>query len=181
MLNATQKTLLVVDDEAEIREMVLDDLRKYDIRTFTAENGLAALEILRSQEVDAVLSDIRMPKMDGITLLQNVRDSGMVTPFVFLTAFSEKEYFLAALKLSVIDFVSKPYERDELLRSITYALNLGVKLRTLESEVSAMLNANRVPPEKVSQFQKQLKEVLVLQKINDLNSGGKLPLKRKAA
>jgi YesN/AraC family two-component response regulator len=175
------RSLLVVDDEAEIREMVLDDLRKYDIRIFTAENGQAALELLRKEQIDGVLSDIRMPKMDGITFLKEVRKSGMLTPFVFLTAFSEKEYFLSALKLSVIDFISKPYEKDELLRSVTYALNLGLKLRTLEAEVAETLKSHHVPPEKIGQFQNQLKEVLMLHKVNDMNAAGKLPLKRKAA
>jgi len=175
------KCLLVVDDEADIRELIVDDLQRYDIRILTAENGQEAFELLRTERIDAVLSDIRMPKMDGITLLKEVRKSGMVTPFVFLTAFSEKEYFLAALQLSAIDFIEKPYDRDQLLRSITHALNLGEKLRTIDEEVAATLCSHHVAPEKVSEFQDRLKEVLMLQRLNDLNSAGKLPLKRKAA
>lgn len=177
---SSKSTLLIVDDEAQIREMVIDDLRKYDLHILTAENGEAALKILRSQTVHAVLSDIRMPMMDGLALLQKVRDEGKMTPFVFLTAFSEREYFLSALRLSVVDLVEKPYPVQDLLRALTYAIHLGVQLENLETEVANTLQSYQVPAEKVSELQKHLREVLVLQKFKRLEPDYALPLKKAA-
>lgn len=118
-MSAKDKTLLVVDDEEGITMVVkmtmIDDVGKILI----AHNGLEGLEILKNEKVDCVLSDIRMPKMDGIEFIKEVRKTNKDLPFVFYTAFGNKSLMTEALKYGAEDFVDKPLMdglKDILLR-----------------------------------------------------------------
>lgn len=118
-MSAKDKTLLVVDDEEGITMVVkmtmVDDVGKILI----AHNGLEGLEILKKERVDCVLSDIRMPKMDGIEFIKEVRKTDKSLPFVFYTAFGNKSLMTEALKYGAEDFVDKPLMdglKDILLR-----------------------------------------------------------------
>jgi response regulator RpfG family c-di-GMP phosphodiesterase len=178
--NNRKMTLLIVEDEIKIRELIQDDLHQYDINILTAENGKVALDILLEHQVDAVLSDISMPVMDGFTLLRMARKCGMTTPFIFLTAYADRKNFVSALSLSAVDLIEKPWISDELIRSVNFALNLGVQLRSLEADVSEMLERYHVPSENFEEVRGRFREVLILKKVNNLNFLDDLPLKKSA-
>lgn len=167
------KTLLIVDDEPEIREILADDLDPYEVRVLRASDGLEALEILGREAVDAVLTDIRMPRLDGIGLTERIRQGGSMVPVIFLTAFSEKDYLLAALRLGATDFLIKPYKIDELLRQVGYALELGARLR------QAPVDPGPGVPELILHALKQLQVIHEMNAINKRSTD--LPLKRKNA
>ena len=115
--------ILVVDDEAPVREMICDALSLAGYKTLSASDGLEALNLLRSNSVDLIVSDINMPKVDGLQLLEGLRMKGDETPFVLLTASKERPHLSTGFKLGADDFIAKPFGIEEL------ALRVGAILR----------------------------------------------------
>ncbi len=106
--------ILVVDDEAPVREMIGDALSLAGYKTLAASDGLDALNILRSSKVDLIVSDINMPKLDGFQLLESLRLKGDNTPFVLLTASKERPHLSTGFRLGADDFIAKPFGIEEL-------------------------------------------------------------------
>ena len=113
----------MVDDEAPVREMICDALSLAGYKTLSAGDGLEALNLLRSNSVDLIVSDINMPKVDGLQLLEGLRMKGDETPFVLLTASKERPHLSTGFKLGADDFIAKPFGIEEL------ALRVGAILR----------------------------------------------------
>lgn len=106
-------TLLIVDDEKSARDGLVRALRR-DYNVFAAENGAAALEILSSQKIDVLLSDVRMPGMDGIALMQRALVNHPELTVIILTAYGDVELAVEAMKHGATDFMTKPINLDKL-------------------------------------------------------------------
>ena len=100
------KTILCVDDEPIIRNLCSEVLDDY--RIFQAGDGLEALRILGTEEVDLVLSDVMMPNLDGLGLLQKVKEQQPDQAVILMTGYSDKNLILRALKAGADDFINKP-------------------------------------------------------------------------
>lgn len=100
------QTILCVDDEPIIRDICASALNTY--RVLTAEDGSKALELLEHEHVDIVLSDVRMPHIDGLELLRKIKEQQPDQAVILMTGYSEKEIILEALKAGADDFISKP-------------------------------------------------------------------------
>ncbi len=122
------KTLLIVDDEADIREVIKDTLMNLGLQIDEAENGLEATKLLENKRYDAILSDINMPKMNGIEFLKYIRSENIPTPFVILTAYGDKDLAIQALKLGAFDFIDKPWQLENMVQTVLRALDLGFEL-----------------------------------------------------
>ncbi|WP_367390801.1 response regulator [Lewinella sp. LCG006] len=114
-----QPTVLIVEDNDDFRAYLLEILRPY-FRLVYANDGLDALEVLNQQEVDLVVSDVMMPRMDGFELLKSIRSKPQQwgLPFILLTARSEQADQLYGLRLGVDTYLSKPFEQNELIARI---------------------------------------------------------------
>jgi len=105
--------LLIVDDEKSARDGLVRALKnKY--RIFTAENGTSALEQLEKQQIDLLLSDVRMPGMDGITLMKKALIKQPELVCIILTAYGDVELAVEAMKQGATDFMTKPINLDTL-------------------------------------------------------------------
>ncbi len=102
------KTVLIIDDEKEIRELLGIYLQNMGYTTLEAGNGAEALVIFRRVPVDLVIADVMMPEMDGIELLRVLRQDSQV-PFLFLTARSDDMDKIYGLQLGADDYVAKPF------------------------------------------------------------------------
>jgi DNA-binding NtrC family response regulator len=131
-------TVLVIEDEPELREILELILLALPVQVVMASDGRQALEIINRQQVTAIVSDINMPKMDGLQLLKEIRNLGLDTPFVFVSAYGDKENYLEALRLGATDFIEKPFDNTELLRSVKDAINLGRALESIENELQGL-------------------------------------------
>jgi DNA-binding NtrC family response regulator len=131
-------TVLVIEDEPELREILELILLALPVQVVMASDGRQALEIVNRQQVTAIVSDINMPKMDGLQLLKEIRNLGLDTPFVFVSAYGDKENYLEALRLGATDFIEKPFDNTELLRSVKDAINLGRALESIENELQGL-------------------------------------------
>ena len=122
--------ILVVDDEPGLREsfrLILDQ----DYEIIDVPDGPSALDVVRSAQVDLVLLDIRLPGMDGIEVLERIKALDDSMPVVLVTAVRTVRTAVAAMKLGALDYLTKPFEEDELLTLVRRAL----ERRSLEREV----------------------------------------------
>jgi len=127
---ALRPVILVVDDEPGLREsfrLILDD--EYEV--IDVPDGAAALDVLRSTQVDVVLLDIRLPGMDGIEVLERIKTIDEAVEVILVTAVKTVRTAVAAMKLGAFDYLTKPFEEDELLSLVRRAL----ERRSLEREV----------------------------------------------
>src|SRR6266480_7073293 len=123
--------ILVVDDDAGVREsfrLTLED--HYDV--VDVPDGLRALDAVRASQVDLVLLDIRLPEMDGIEVLERIKAIDEGIEVVLVTAVRTVRTAVAAMKLGAFDYLTKPFEEDELLQLVRRAL----EKRALEREVA---------------------------------------------
>jgi DNA-binding NtrC family response regulator len=109
-----RKVLLIVDDEEDLRDILTDLLGADDREIVTAKNGEEALALLKASKIDAVLSDINMPLLNGLKLLQECRESGICTPFVMLSGFGDRYSTTEARRLGAVEFVDKPFHPKSL-------------------------------------------------------------------
>lgn len=111
---------MVIDDAEFILESTSTLLKLEGYEVYTVSDGLAGVEAARDKRPDLILCDISMPKLDGYGVLERVRSDPELatTPFVFLTAFTEKSNMRAGMERGADDFIVKPYTRDELIAAI---------------------------------------------------------------
>lgn len=112
---------LIVEDEKQVREGLAELVpwaRLGFSAPLTASNGLTALEILRREPLDLVISDVRMPRMNGTDLLRTMREEEMETPFLFISGYSDKEYLMTAIRCHAVDYLEKPVMIPELVERI---------------------------------------------------------------
>lgn len=116
--------ICVVDDEPKVRILLRLLLQGKGHEVFEAGNGLEALEILSSESVDLLIADIRMDRMGGLELLQEVKEREPGCPVIFITAFASVESAVEALRLGAADYVVKPYKEEDILLAVERALGL---------------------------------------------------------
>ena len=123
--------ILVVDDEVE----VLRKLKKYledDYNILTAENGQAGLDTFERERPSVIITDIKMPGMDGIEFMRRVKAMDGDAEVIVITGHGDMEIAIQSLKLGAVDFLLKPVDLDELEKAINRALDkLQTKLRIL--------------------------------------------------
>ncbi|HMQ11434.1 MAG TPA: response regulator [Oligoflexia bacterium] len=112
-----KKNILLVEDDTANNELLNQILSK-DYVVFSATQGLEALDIMNQHKIDLVLSDIKMPKMDGMDLLRALKTINPNIEIILMTAHGSIELAVDAIKKGASDFISKPFRKASLLRSI---------------------------------------------------------------
>lgn len=139
-------TVLIVDDERNTREGLARALRrKYNI--LLADSGMAALEVLKTERPDAVLTDLRMPGMDGMTLVKRILSSDAQPVCILLTAYGNVETAVEAMKAGAYDFLTKPVNLDRLevlLKRAIQTKNLEASNRQLKQELDAKYGMDNI-------------------------------------
>ena len=113
-----KKTVLIVEDEMNIVDIVRFNLQREGYATLEAYDGEAGLALAREKKPDLILLDVMMPKKDGFTLAQEIRQSNAEVPIIFLTAKTLKEDILEGFKLGADDYITKPFSMEELVMRI---------------------------------------------------------------
>ena len=120
------KKILLIEDEEPIRrvlsKILTEENKGYDITE--SEDGKDGFLKLTKEDYDLVLCDIKMPKMDGVEVLQNVRENGIDIPFIMLTGHGNISTAVEAMKAGAFDFISKPPDLNRLLTSVRNALEI---------------------------------------------------------
>lgn len=126
--------ILIVDDEAGVRELLGDALRIAGFETSTASDGMSALTAIRNKKPDLLIIDINMPLMDGFELVERLRSTGDNTPALMLSARADRADVTRGLTLGADDYVTKPFGLEELL--------LRVKAILRRSQISTSSNSD---------------------------------------
>jgi len=137
--NTCQKSILIVDDDTAARSIIADALREPgDFITDEAKNGIEALELFQKEPYDLVISDINMPGMSGIELLNKIRSIDPSTYVIMITGFPSIEISVSAMKDGAVDFITKPFKIDDLI----HKTQLYLRQKTAISEESMKLKVN---------------------------------------
>lgn len=121
--------VLIVDDEASVRKVLGALLEQAGYRTTRAATGEEALDLVRAQDPDIVVTDLKMPGMDGLELLSRVREAFPEIPVVLLSAHGTVETAVEAMKRGAHDFLTKPFEKTSVLEVIGKALGQAERSR----------------------------------------------------
>jgi len=122
------KRILVVDDEASLLLTIVANLELAGYEVYEAPDAVAALDILAQKPVDLVLSDIRMPGMNGVELYHHIRDRYPEMPVVLMTAFAVEDLVSEAIQDGAFTVLPKPFDIDRLVRLLAVALRHPVVL-----------------------------------------------------
>src|SRR2546426_5656840 len=140
-------TLLIADDDPGLRESLERTLTREGYGVILAPDGNAALERLQAGGVDLVLTDLKMPGLSGIELLRAVKAIAADVDVILLTAFGTVEEAVRAMKEGAYDFLTKPFQRAQLMRLIRQALErreLIQQNRALQRRLDDLLQAGAV-------------------------------------
>ena len=115
-------TILVVDDEENAREGLSKILSKEGYSVDMASNGKEAIETLRRQSFDLVITDMKMPLMDGFEVLREIKKMNENIGVIMITAYGEVESYLEAMNMGAFEYINKPVRVNELKRVISKVL-----------------------------------------------------------
>jgi len=119
--------ILVVDDEITIRDLLSQFLTSQGFECHSADSGSSAIKSLRGAEFDLVVSDIRMPTITGLQLLEHVHEHHPALPVIMITAVADLETAVDAMKQGAADYITKPFDLKKVVSSVQSALQVRVK------------------------------------------------------
>ena len=138
-----KKQVLVVDDEPNLRKILAAQLSRDGYDVLVAEDGEQGLSLLRENHIDLVVTDLKMPKVDGMTLLREAVKENPDLPVVMITAHGTVDTAVEALKLGAFDYLTKPFDKDEVRQIVAKAL----KTKALsDNEASAATDGEKDVP-----------------------------------
>jgi len=118
----SEKKILVVEDDLNLGFLLVDFLQSENFQVKLCKDGMSGLNMVQSQHFDLCLLDVMMPKLDGFAVAKTLKKKGVKTPFIFLTAKSMKEDKLAGYEIGAEDYITKPFDEEELLCKINVIL-----------------------------------------------------------
>jgi putative two-component system response regulator len=133
MNKADKKVILVVDDDADVRDSIflyLNEIKDYSV--FAYDGASEAMDKIQKDNIDVVLTDIVMPEISGIELLEKIRQFNSQIPVILMTGFADLDIAIAAIKKGAFDFILKPFHPDYLHHSIKKAIQHNNYLRLKE-------------------------------------------------
>ncbi len=158
--------ILVIDDEAAQRDVLAGYLKKKGYKIFSASSGKEGIEIARTNPVDIILSDFKMPGLSGLEVLEHVKKINPEISFVIVTAYGTVENAVKAMRLGAFDYISKPVDLDELdlmIERIIEHKNLKSENRLLKTQLQEKYKISSM----VSQSQKMEEVINVAARVAD--------------
>jgi len=140
---AKKISILIVDDEESVRDSLYNWFTEDGYRVETAENARKALTLLESDQFDIILADIKMPGMDGLEMLRRIKSIKPDSIIIIMTAFATVDTAVKALKDGAYDYVTKPFDPDDLthlIRNATKQISLENENETLKKKVITLEN-----------------------------------------
>jgi diguanylate cyclase (GGDEF)-like protein len=143
--NLQQDTLLVVDDTPENIGVLFDFLMSHGFKILVAENGEDALENAQEEQPDLILLDVIMPGIDGFETCNQLKNSKQTQeiPVIFMTALTDTLDKVRAFKLGAVDYITKPFQQEEVLARVDTHLTLRKLQKELQAQKAALEKANQ--------------------------------------
>ncbi len=163
-MSKVQGRVLIADDEPEIGQTLGRLLHRNGLTPLLARDGKEALQLIRAGDPDVLLVDIKMPGMDGLELMRQVRELNPDLPVILITGFAEVRGAVEAIRAGAHDYLAKPFDHHEVVRVVLRALNerrLKLELKTLTGHVrrGASLRETFGPSEAVGKLISDVEQV----------------------
>ena len=136
-MESAKYSILVVDDEELMRYLVVSYLSKLGHSCLTAVDGADALDKIKKNKIDAVITDIRLPNMDGMTLTQEISRQYPGLPIMIMTAFDEEYSEGTVISAGAREFLKKPFTLDEFAVRLNKMINDSETIKRMEKEKKA--------------------------------------------
>jgi len=120
--NSPMQSILIVDDDLNLCTVLKEELEEVGYNSNFVNSGFEAMDFLKNNQVDLVLLDLKMPAMDGFDVLKAIEQNQIKAKVIVLTAYADVKSAIDSAKMGATDFISKPYDFDELLITITKVL-----------------------------------------------------------
>ncbi|MBZ7987944.1 response regulator transcription factor [Campylobacter canadensis] len=137
-------TILYAEDDLKLANQVIDLLELLDFKVFYAKDGLSALEIIKEEKIDILLLDISMPRLDGLKLLEQIRQNDNKTPAIMITALSDSPTLLNAVELNICKYLIKPFDRLKLELALDKAIKQSNNLIKVSNNVYLNMLTNEL-------------------------------------
>jgi len=161
--------ILIADDEfwmlEGLKKVIKRDCPQFTV-TAAARDGEQALELLEQESFDLVITDIRMPKMDGLQLLQEMRSRGKMIPVLIFSAYSDFNYAKQAIHYGAFDYILKPINRSEICSALT---RIETMLQAQGHQREALIDAVPEQPLQGKQAIEEMKKLIHSEYMNDLS------------
>jgi DNA-binding NtrC family response regulator len=130
--------ILIVDDDPALLEALPETLRLHmkGIEIDTCDSAAAALERIEASDYDAIVTDIKMPGVDGLALLSRIKDRRPATPTLLITGHGQHDLAVQALRGGAHDYITKPIDRDSFIASLERAIRMRQRQRRVDSRGS---------------------------------------------
>lgn len=172
MTEELQPRILLVDDEPDILDVLSDQLRglgieidgfKIPLSFETAANGLIALQLLKESRFDVVVSDIRMPALDGLELVTQLQKIEPSTKVILFSGHADKAIAIRAIRLGVFDLIEKPWHSEQIRDAVKAAAELGYRRRISEIEFEKKMAryAASMPADRYDQLRNALRAIML--------------------
>ena len=139
--------ILIVDDEERMRHLLSIMLSRRGYHVEQAGDGVEALEMIGATPYDMIVTDIKMPRMDGVELLKRVMEMDTPSPVVFITAFATVESAVEAMRQGAVDYIIKPFEEDRIVLTVERTLGLSrimAENRNLKREIGRTAGSEEI-------------------------------------
>jgi len=166
--------LLLVEDEKDLQEVLVDLLSELECEIKVANDGQQALEICKTHKITAILSDINMPRKNGLEFLKDLRSAGYETPIVFLSGYGDKAKVSEALRLGALDFLDKPFEEDLVLKVVNRALEYGKSLFEFDEFFQNLVQKVNFPNEEIQKLREAKKQIWMIRFESDYTAKNKV-------
>jgi two-component system response regulator (stage 0 sporulation protein F) len=114
-----RKSILIVDDDHEYCMALRKVLERVGYNVTITADGIQALELLSENVFDLIISDLRMPNMDGSTLMEEIKRKRIDVPVVFITGYGEVESYMDLMNMGAFEYLNKPVKGEEILRIVS--------------------------------------------------------------
>ncbi|MEQ8224621.1 MAG: sigma-54 dependent transcriptional regulator [Candidatus Eremiobacterota bacterium] len=138
-MDEEKKIILVVEDEKPLRIALCNVLQDEGFCILEAEDGKIALELMRDNRPNLIITDLKMPKVDGMKLLKRIKEMDQTLPVIVITAYGTSSTAIDAMKHGAYDYITKPFDLDEVLLTVKRALSheaLAMEVKSLKDELS---------------------------------------------
>jgi len=139
--------LLLTEDETRMREVIKMLLSGIPLNIFEAQDGAEAMEILENETIHMVITDLKLPKVGGMELLNHIKESRPDVPVIIITAFGSIDNAVEAIRLGAFDYVTKPFTEDKLRSCVEKAMQISrltSEVQYLRSEIEARYTFNNI-------------------------------------
>lgn len=117
-------TVLIIEDENIMRITLEDFLKSKNFEVYTTDKGLEGIEILKKGDIDCVITDVRLPDIDGLSILNEIKNSNPNVPVIVITAYGTIQMAVSAMKMGAFDYITKPFSLDEFILVVEKAIEV---------------------------------------------------------